>query len=90
MGKITTTTTVETQEFSADPIINRKIKTAAAGLQKSIQNYFFEFPTDRDKEIVADFILTCSQQENIVIKTKRIYLVALAFLSRFLGECKVA
>jgi len=37
---ITWENTAETQEFSADPIINRKIKTAAAGLQKSIQNYF--------------------------------------------------
>jgi hypothetical protein len=51
----------ETQEFSIDPIINRKIKTAAQALQKSVQKYFLEFPTERDKELVADFILSCSQ-----------------------------
>jgi hypothetical protein len=68
---ITWENTAETQEFSADPIINRKIKTAAAGLQKSIQNYFLDFPTERDKEVVADFMLACSQQENVAIKPKR-------------------
>jgi hypothetical protein len=41
-----TITTTETQEFSPDPIINRNIKTAVHGLQKSIQNYFLEFPTE--------------------------------------------
>jgi site-specific recombinase XerD len=85
---ITWENTAETQEFSADPIINRKIKTAAAGLQKSIQNYFLEFPTERDKEVVADFMLACSQQENVAIKTKRVYLIALTYLSRFLENKK--
>ncbi len=41
----------QTQEFSVDPIINQKVKTAAQGLQKSIQNYFLEFPTEKDKEL---------------------------------------
>jgi hypothetical protein len=36
-------TTNETQEFSIDPLINRKIKTAVQALQKSVQNYFLEF-----------------------------------------------
>ena len=85
---ITWENTAETQEFSADPIINRKIKTAVAGLQKSIQNYFLEFPTERDKEVVADFMLACSQQENVAIKTKRVYLIALTYLSRFLKNKK--
>lgn len=81
-----TITTIETQEFSIDPIINRKIKTAVHGLQKSIQNYFLEFPTERDKELVADFLISCSQKENVAIKTKRVYLIALTYLSRFLDN----
>lgn len=78
----------ETQEFSIDPIIDQKIKTAVQGLQKSVQNYFLEFPTERDKELVADFILSCSQQENVAVKTKRVYLIALTYLSRFLENKK--
>jgi hypothetical protein len=65
---------VETQQFCIDPIINQKVKIAVEGLQKSVQNYFLEFPTERDKELVADFLITCSQQENIAIKTKRVNL----------------
>jgi hypothetical protein len=79
---------VETQQFSIDPIINQKVKTAAQGLQKSIQNYFLEFPTEKDKELVADFILTCSQQENVALKTKRVYLIALTYLSKYLKNEK--
>lgn len=51
------TIVLETQAFSIDPIINQKIKSAVQGLQKSIQNYFLEFPTERDKELVADFLI---------------------------------
>jgi hypothetical protein len=57
------TTTNETQEFSIDPVINRKIKSAVEGLQPSIQKYFLEFPTEKDKELVADFILFCVQSK---------------------------
>ena len=64
-----TITTIETQEFSIDPAINQKAKTAVNGLQKSIQNYFMEFTTERDKELVADFLISCSQQENVAIKS---------------------
>jgi hypothetical protein len=78
----------ETQEFSIDPIINRKIKAAGCSLQKSIQNYFLEFPTERDKELVADFLISCSQKENVAIMTKRVYLIALTYLSRFLENKK--
>jgi integrase len=78
----------ETQEFSADPIINNKIKLAATGLKKSIRDLFLEFPTDKDKELVADFILSCVRQENIAVATNRSYLVALAYLSRALGNKK--
>jgi hypothetical protein len=38
------TTTNETQEFSIDHVINRKIKSAVEDLQPSIQKYFLEFP----------------------------------------------
>src|SRR5918992_1066026 len=83
-----TITTIETQEFSIDPAINQKAKTAVNGLQKSIQNYFMEFTTERDKELVADFLISCSQQENVAIKSRRVYLIALTYLCRFVGASK--
>jgi hypothetical protein len=49
----------ETQHFSINFQINQKIKTAVSGLQPFVQRYFFEFAGDRDKELVADFILSC-------------------------------
>lgn len=71
------------KEFSADSIINTKVKAAITGLkQKCIRDLFLEFPTDRDKELVADFIIACDRQENIAISTKRAYLVELARLSK--------
>jgi site-specific recombinase XerD len=78
----------ETQEFSVDPSINHKIKIATAGLQKNIMNLFWQFPTDKDKELVADFIIACIKQENIAINTKCTYLIALAYLSRYLKNKK--
>jgi hypothetical protein len=42
--------TPQTQAFSADPVINNKIAAAGAGLQPSVQRYFLEFPTEKDKE----------------------------------------
>jgi hypothetical protein len=33
-----------------------------------------ELPTDQDKEVIADFLLTCMHQENIALTTKRTYL----------------
>jgi integrase len=73
----------ETQEFSSNPAINRKVKLAAAGLQRNIQKRFLAFPTEQDKELAADFLIACMHQENIAIKTKRVYLVN---LSRFLKK----
>jgi integrase len=35
---------------------------------------------------VADFLITCIQQENIAIKSKQVYLIALAYLSRYLKD----
>lgn len=57
------TNITETQEFSIDPVINHKIKSAVEGLQPSIQKYFLEFLTEKDKELVADFILFCVQSK---------------------------
>ncbi len=54
------------QQFSTDPIIDQEIRTPAQGL-KYVQDYL-EFPTYRDKELVAEFLITCSQQENIAVK----------------------
>jgi integrase len=79
----------ETQQFSADPIVNDKIKLAVVGLwQPSIQNLFLEFPTDRDKELVADFIVDCVNKENIRTGTRRAYLVALARLCTHVKQYK--
>ena len=72
----------ETQQFTADPIVNSKIKTVVIGLPRSISNLFLEFPTDHNKELVANFLDSCIKQENISLNTKRIYLIALAYLAR--------
>jgi hypothetical protein len=58
---------METQEFSSDAAINRKVKLAVSGLQASFQRMVSRFPSDKDKELVADFLLACMQQ-NIAIK----------------------
>jgi galactose-1-phosphate uridylyltransferase len=73
----------ETQEFTADPIINSKIKAIVTGLPRSIANLFLEFPNDHNKEVVANFLDSCIKQENISIRTKRVYLIALAYLARW-------
>jgi hypothetical protein len=72
----------ETQKFSADPIMNSKIKAVVTGLPRSISNLFLEFPTDDNKELVANFLDSCIKQENISLNTKRVYLVALVYLAR--------
>jgi hypothetical protein len=72
----------ETLEFTADPIINSKIKAIVTGLPRSISNLFLEFPTDHNKDLVANFLDSCVKQENISINTKRIYLIALAYFAR--------
>jgi hypothetical protein len=75
--------TVETQEFSADPATNSKIKAVIIGLPKSISNLFLEFLTDHDKKLVADFLDSSLKQENISLNTKRPYLIGLAYLARW-------
>lgn len=72
----------ETQEFTADPIVNSKVKAIVTGLPRSISNLFLEFPTDDNKELVANFLDSSIKQENISLNTKRIYLIALAYLAR--------
>jgi integrase/recombinase XerD len=84
------TTRQETQQFSADTTINSKIKLAVAGLQPSIQKLILEFPSERDKELVADFLLSRIKQENITVGTKRVYLMALAYLSRHHFKNKIS
>lgn len=70
--------------FSDNPAIDRKVKAAVqGGLQGNVQRLFSKFPTDEDRELVADFILTCMHQENIAIKTKRVYISSLASLSKY-------
>ena len=54
-----------------------------AGWQGNVQRLFSKFPTDEDRELVADFILTCMHQENIAIKTKRVYISSLVSLSKY-------
>jgi hypothetical protein len=74
--------TVKTQEFSAEHLINSKIKAVVTGLPKNISDLFLEFLTDHDKELVADFLDSCLKQENMLLNTKRSYLIALAYLAR--------
>jgi hypothetical protein len=77
----------ETLRFSSNPAINDKIKTALQGIRKpSVLKMFLEFATDRDKELVADFINVCVEQENIAVGTKRAYLVALSRLVRHIKK----
>lgn len=73
----------ETLEFTADPTINSKIKAVVTGLPKSISNLFLEFMGDHDKKLVADFLDSSLKQENVSLNTKRIYLIALAYLARW-------
>ena len=79
----------ETQEFSADPAINKKVKIAVSGLPKYVQKYFInDIIRDKDKELAANFIISCVNQESCKQSTKRIYVLALAYLCRFLTHNK--
>jgi hypothetical protein len=61
--------------------LNQKIKSVCKDLLPSIQRLFLEFPTDKDRELVADFLLACIHQENIALATKEAYLKSLFYLS---------
>jgi hypothetical protein len=79
----------ETLEFSSNPAINTKVKQALSGLQPTIKRMVQRFPTDQDKEHVADFLLACMQQEGIAVKSKRVYVTALNYLSKYDGYNKL-
>jgi hypothetical protein len=72
----------ETQQFTADPILNNKIKSATAGLLPSIQKMFLDFPTDNDKQLVVDYLQACIKQENIAVRTKRVYILIIIIKNR--------
>jgi hypothetical protein len=75
----------ETQEFSANPIINKKVKIAVSGLQKTTQKYFIrDIINEKDKELVADFIIPSLKQDSVKPATRRLYVLALAYLCRYL------
>ena len=77
----------ETQEFSVNPVINKKVKIAVSGLKKTIQRYFIrDIINEKDKELVADFIISCVKHDNVKLSTKRVYVVALAYLCRYLAN----
>src|SRR5918997_1168493 len=83
------TTLNETQEFSANPIINKKVKTAVSGLPRYVQKYFINNITnDKDKQLAADFIISCVNHEACKLSTKRIYVISLAYLCRYLADKK--
>ena len=42
---------------------------------------FLRLPTD--KELLADFVNACLQKQTAAIETKRIYIMALVYLSKF-------
>jgi Phage integrase, N-terminal SAM-like domain len=71
-----------TQEFTSDSVLNQKIKDVTAGLQGTVKNKFKLFPTDKDKELVADFLQACLRQENITVSTKKVYILGLNYLSK--------
>lgn len=68
--------------------LNETIKTVCKDLLPSLQRLFLEFPTDEDKELVADYLLTCMHQENITLSTKKVYLLTLFYLSRHFNHKK--
>jgi hypothetical protein len=68
--------------------LNQKIKSVCKDLLPSIQRLFLEFPTDKDKEMVADFLLACIHQENIALATKEAYLKSLFYLSEHFDHKK--
>jgi hypothetical protein len=81
----------ETQEFSANPIINKKVKIAVSGLQKTTQRYFIrDIINEKDKKLCADFIISCIKQDNVKPATRRIYVIALAYLCRCLAAKNVS
>jgi integrase len=69
--------------------LDRKIKEACSGLKPSSQWALMEFDSDRDKELIADFIQQWSNEGDGVPmspNTKRAYIDALLLLFRYVKE----
>jgi hypothetical protein len=75
-------------DYNSSYALNEKIKTVCKDLLPSLQRLFLQFPTDEDKELVADYLLTCIHQENITLSTKKVYLLTLFYLSRHYNHKK--
>jgi len=67
--------------------LDRKIREALAGVQPSVQWSLQELPRAEDKELIADFILNYPNESEdgmpMSANTKRAYISALVYLSRF-------
>ena len=73
--------------------LDRKIKTALAGIKPSVQWRLMELPRPEDKELIADFILNWSNDSggsNLMMRpnTKRAYIDSLVYLSRHFNHKK--
>jgi hypothetical protein len=76
------------QEFSDNFAFDRKIKESYMGLKPSTQRLLLELHTDEDKDMIADFITQRSNQycdgRMMSPSTKRIYIISLAYLARYM------
>lgn len=70
-------------------MINKEVKIAVSGLQKTIQKYFVrDIINEKDKEPAADSIISSLKQENVKLSTKHVYVIAMAYLCRCLADNK--
>lgn len=73
--------------FSNNIGIDRKCKqacTIGGEVLPSFQWLLLELPTDKDRELVADFIIDSYHEQNITVATKQVYIHSLVYLSRYL------
>src|SRR5688572_13475153 len=77
------------ESFSNDVSVDRRIKEACSigggELQPQFQRLFLELG-DKDKLSVADFVIASYHENNITAGTKRVYIVSLVYLSRYLNR----
>jgi integrase len=79
------------ESFSNVVGIDRKLKQACSiggDVAPSFQRLLLELPTDKDREMVADFIIESYHEKNISVKTKYAYITSLVYLSRYLNHKK--